>query len=224
MSVKRKRAVTGGKRAGAPSLHGPRNAFEIEVRSCARELALMRPMLLADFSAAALAAALPDPSPRFVDLCLASSNLQERMPADLRDRTRTLVWSFALQLAALDNGVSLVHGDFGKWNLLMRKGAGTWTVAAILDWEFAVSGPPPIDLGHFLRYECASRPLLEPHFSEGFLQAGGSLPEGWRRAARVVDSIALCESLTHDTLPAAVVAELLELVRSTVEDRDPQFS
>jgi hypothetical protein len=32
---------------------------------------------------------------------------------------------------------------------------------------------------------------------------------------------ALCESLTHDVLPDAVVPELLELVRATIEDRDP---
>lgn len=166
----------------------------------------------------------PNPSPRFVDLCLASANLQQRMPPDLRDRMHTLVWSFAPQLASMDNGVSLVHGDFGKRNLLMRNLAGTWTVAAVLDWEFAVSGSPLIDVGHFLRYECASRPLAEPHFSEGFLRAGGMLPEGWRRMARVVDSIALCESLTHDTLPDVIVTELLELIRSTIEDRDPQFS
>ena len=166
----------------------------------------------------------PDPSPRFVDLCLASSALQQRMPADLRDRTHEFLWSFAPQLAAVDNGVSLVHGDFGKRNLLMRNLNGTWTVAAVLDWEFAVSGSPLLDIGHFLRYECASRPLAEPHFSKGFLRAGGTLPEGWRRLSRVVDSIALCESLTHETLPDTIVTELLELIRSTIEDRDPRFS
>ena len=39
----------------------------------------------------------------------------------------------------------------------------------------------------------------------------------------MVDLIALCESLTHDAIPDEVVAELLELVRATVESRDPQF-
>ncbi|HTX23331.1 MAG TPA: phosphotransferase [Steroidobacteraceae bacterium] len=166
----------------------------------------------------------PHPSPRFVDLCLASSNLQQRMPADLRDQTRAAMWSHAPQWTALDNGVSLVHGDFGRRNLLMRRVAGVWTVAAVLDWEFAVSGSPLIDLGHFLRYECASRPVAEPHFSQGYLQAGGTLPEGWRRLARLVDLIALCESLTHEALADTAVAELRELVRSTVDDRDPQFT
>jgi len=38
---------------------------------------------------------------------------------------------------------------------------------------------------------------------------------------RLLDLMALCESLTHDDLPAPIVAELLELIRATVEDRDP---
>jgi len=33
----------------------------------------------------------------------------------------------------------------------------------------------------------------------------------------------LCKSLTHDELPHDVVAELVDLVRATVENRDPRF-
>jgi aminoglycoside phosphotransferase (APT) family kinase protein len=164
-----------------------------------------------------------NPVPRFVDLCLTSTNLQRRMPRDLRDRTHALVWSRAPLPTRLDNDACLVHGDFGKRNLMVRNIAGQWIVAAVLDWEFAVSGSPLNDLGHFLRYERASRPLAEPHFSDGYVQAGGRLPLDWRPLARLVDLTALCESLTHDQLPDAVVAELVELVRATVEDRDPQI-
>jgi aminoglycoside phosphotransferase (APT) family kinase protein len=96
-------------------------------------------------------------------------------------------------------------------------------VAAVLDWEFAVSASPLVDLGHFLRYERASRPLVEPHFTNGYAQAGGTLPQDWRHLARLADLTALCESLTHDDLTGPVVAELLELVRATVDNRDPQF-
>ncbi len=162
-----------------------------------------------------------NPTPRFVDLCLESPNLRVRMPADLRDRTHAMVWSAAAMLAELDRQACLVHGDFGKRNLLMRENIGRWSVAAVLDWEFAISSSPLTDLGHFLRYEGTTHPLAEPHFSEGYVNAGGTLPQEWRRIARLVDMTALCESLTHDQLPHTVVAELLELVRATVEDRDP---
>jgi aminoglycoside phosphotransferase (APT) family kinase protein len=158
-----------------------------------------------------------DAMPRFVDLCLASVDLQQRMPAELRERTHALMWTFASQLDLLDNQTCLVHGDFSRRNLLVEHLGGRWKVTAVLDWEFAVSGPPLIDVANFLRYERTSRPLAEPHFSAGYLQAGGKLPDDWRRLTRLVDLVALCEMLTRDLLPDAVVTELVEIVRATVE-------
>ena len=163
-----------------------------------------------------------DPTPRFVDLCLASSHLERRMPADLRDGTSGLVWRWAPELARLDEEARLVHGDFNGRNLLVRCLAGRWAVVAVLDWEFAVSGSPLGDLGNFLRYERAAHPLAEPHFSTGYLHAGGALQRDWRRLARALDVAAICESLTHAQLPDTAIAELVELLRAIVENRDPE--
>jgi fructokinase len=114
-----------------------------------------------------------------------------------------------------------VHSDFGSRNILVREVAGQWTVASVIDWEFAFSGSPLLDLGNFLRYELRQQPLVEPHFSRGFIAGGGILPAEWRRLARVIDLTALCELLTREELPADVESELLDLVRATIEDRDP---
>jgi aminoglycoside phosphotransferase (APT) family kinase protein len=162
-----------------------------------------------------------DPTPRFVDQCLKSATLQRRMPADLSDRASALMWAWAPQLASLDGQAHLVHGDFNRRNLLVRRVAGRWSVAAVLDWEFAVSGSPLGDLDNFLRYERASRPLAEPHFSTGYLNAGGTLARDWRRLGRLLGLTALCKSLTHDQLPVTVVVELVELVRATVDNGEP---
>ena len=164
-----------------------------------------------------------DSGPRFVNLCLSHANVQQRMTPRLRDRVSATVWSFAPQLAILGREARLVHGDFGNRNILVRRIAEKWAVTAVLDWEFAIAGSPLTDVGHFLRYETSSQPRVEPHFSRGFTDAGGELPHGWRRLARIVDLIALCESLTHDALSSAVAAELIELVAATVEDRDPHL-
>lgn len=164
-----------------------------------------------------------DANPRFVDLCLTATTLQARVPADLRETTHNLVWLAARELAQLDQESRLVHGDFNKRNLLVHCIEGKWSVAAVVDWEFAISGTPLCDVANFLRYECAARPIAEPHFSDGFLQAGGTLPHDWRRLARILDLTAVCESLTHDELPGDVAAELLETVRATVENRDLQL-
>jgi fructokinase len=164
-----------------------------------------------------------DPMPRFLDLCLGSANLAHRMPAELRERIRALVWAHALALAELDKEPRLVHGDFNRRNLAVRERSGRWSVVAVLDWEFAVSSTPLADIGSLLRYERTARPQLEPHFSQGYLRAGGELLADWPRLARCVHLLAICESLTHDDLPAATTAELVELARATVENRDPEL-
>jgi len=153
--------------------------------------------------------------PRFVDRSLASGNLQARVPADLCHRVHDLMWSAVAELTPLENQAQLVHGDFNKRNVLVREAGGRWSVAAVLDWEFAISSTPLTDFGNFLRSERASRPLAEPHFSNAYLQAGGSLPPDWRRLALLVDLVALCESLTRDWLPGDVEAELVALVQAT---------
>jgi len=160
-----------------------------------------------------------DPMPRFVDLCLKSANLRRRMPAEVRAGLHVLAWAQAPAWAELEREPRLVHGDFNGGNLMVREASGRWQVAAVLDWEFAVSSTPLADLGNFLRYEHASRPLLEPHFSEGYRRAGGELAGHWRQLARFADLLAVCESLTHDGLPDAATAELLELARATLEGR-----
>jgi aminoglycoside phosphotransferase (APT) family kinase protein len=159
-----------------------------------------------------------DPLPRFVDLCLHSENLRGRMPPPLRDRTHALVWSWAPRLVPLNGESCLVHGDFNRRNLLVRCVAGKWQVAAVLDWELAVSGSPLADLGSFLCYERAARPLAEPHFSTGYTRAGGKLPHEWRRLARLLDLAGICESLSRDQIPEAFIPELVEIVRATIEE------
>jgi len=163
-----------------------------------------------------------DPFPRFVASCVASPNARQRMPANLCDGVQRLMWAWAGPLGELSREAVLVHGDFGKRNLLVRQTAGRWRIAAVLDWEFAVSGCALADLGHFLRCERASRPLAEPHFSSAYQRGGGTLPENWRELSRLLDLTALCESLTHDGLQDPIVQELVELISATVEHREPE--
>jgi fructokinase len=162
--------------------------------------------------------------PRFLDVCLGSARLCQRMPAEVRDGLHALAWAQAPAWAEMEREPRLVHGDFNGGNLIVRPASGRWRVAAVLDWEFAVSSTPTTDLGNFLRYELAARPLLEPHFSEGYRRAGGELAGDWRQWARRIDLLAICESLTHDGLPDAAAAELVELARATLESRDPHFA
>ncbi|MFN7920254.1 MAG: phosphotransferase [Bryobacteraceae bacterium] len=145
---------------------------------------------------------------------------QDALPPEAGDGFRGLVEAMAPQLAGVRRERFLVHGDFGKRNVLVCGDGQGWAVSGVIDWEFAVAGSPLADIGHLLRYERVLRPALEPHFSNGYVSGGGSLPDGWRRLARVVDAVSLSRSLTRK-LPSAIASEIAELIRATVEDRDP---
>jgi len=158
----------------------------------------------------------PDPVPRLVDRFLSSTVLQERISKELHERLHTFFWSWAPRLASLETESSLVHGDFGSRNTLVRCAGGGWVVAGVIDWEFALSGSTLMDVGHFLRYEIEQKPVREPHFSRGYLEAGGTLPDDWRRLARVIDLSALVDLLTRDGLPADVMTEVIDLINAAV--------
>jgi fructokinase len=160
------------------------------------------------------------PIPTFVEKCLATAEFERRMELRDRSRLREFVWRWSPSLAPLDQESSLVHSDFGSPNLLLRPAGGRWTVAGVLDWEFAFSGPALFDVGHMMRYERRNAPRVEPHFSDAFRDHGGVLPANWRELARVLDLTALCEFLMRPQLPAEIVPEIVELTLATIEDRD----
>ena len=184
--------------------------------------------LVVDDHAAALAVGEkfiegPDQMARLMDMFLASANCERRAGRKLVQRLHDYAWSWSSRIPNLEEAPCLVHNDFGNRNILVHQENDKWVVAAVLDWEFAFSGSPLLDVGHFLRYERRSEPLREPHFSRGFLEHGGQLPENWREIAKVIDLSGLVECLTHDELPIDVEIELLELINATLDHRDPNF-
>jgi fructokinase len=162
-----------------------------------------------------------DPTSEMLDLFLADPLLVRRVGQNLIGRLRSFVHSWAARMPNMSDDARLVHSDFGKRNILVKEEQGHWIVKAVLDWEFAFSGSPLLDVGHLLRYEKRETPLLEPFFSRAFVQHGGKLPDNWRKIARVIDLTALVEFLTHRDLPEDIKSELFELIQATLEDRDP---
>jgi aminoglycoside phosphotransferase (APT) family kinase protein len=166
----------------------------------------------------------PDQIARMIDTFLASANCERRAGPKLVQRLHDYAWSWSSRIPDLEDLPCLVHNDFGKRNILVRQENGKWVVAAILDWEYAFSGSPLLDVGHFLRYERRSGPVVEPHFSRGFVAHGGHLPDDWREIVKVIDLSGLVECLTHDELPFDVEMEILELINATLDHRDPDLT
>jgi aminoglycoside phosphotransferase (APT) family kinase protein len=153
--------------------------------------------------------------PELVDQFLASPTLQKRISHQLIADLRAFFREWSGDLEQFIDDRNLVHCDFGDRNLLVNNRNGRWEIAAVLDWELAISGSPLLDVGHFLRYDYAM-PLREPHFSRAFVENGGRLPHDWKKIVRVFDLAGLVECLTHKRLPAEVEAEIVQLIEATL--------
>ncbi len=145
-----------------------------------------------------------------------SPTFQRRVAAPLLDRLLDLARNTD---EPQDQTATLVHGDFNAANIRVHEARGRWSVAAILDWEFAFAASPLCDVGNFLRYERATSPRYEPAFSNGCRDGGLALNDDWRQAARMADLPALCEMLTRDSVPHDVAMELLDLASRTADSR-----
>lgn len=151
----------------------------------------------------------------FLHACASSELFLRRMGTANSRALRALAEAWSPRLAwALDAPPVLVHGDFSRSNILLDQ-ARLGRVAAFIDWERACAGSQLYDVAHFLRYEDERNPLLEPHFSNGFIASGGALSADWRRCARVVDAAALAGALTKPGLPAPATLEIGALLSNT---------
>jgi aminoglycoside phosphotransferase (APT) family kinase protein len=159
-----------------------------------------------------------DPIPEILEILLKPDLTQHRLGADLTQRLREFVLAWAPSLPDITDVSRLVHSDFGNRNILVNNVSGRWKVVAVLDWEFAFSGSPLLDVGNFLRYDSVTAPLREPYFSRSFVEHGGELPHNWRNIVRVIDLTALVEVLSHDYLPEDVTAEIIQLIQSTLNE------
>lgn len=118
---------------------------------------------------------------------------RERLGVALTQR----LWRFIAEhedlLAAVEHHSMLVHGDFGSPNVMVRTTEDEAEVAALIDWEYAHSGTPLVDLGSMLHRPGRDlAPWFEEELIRGYHEAGGVLPENWRRLSRIVDLVKLC--------------------------------
>jgi aminoglycoside phosphotransferase (APT) family kinase protein len=112
----------------------------------------------------------------------------------------------------------LVHGDFQGDNILVRKDAGQWRIAGVLDWEWAHTGSALRDIGSLLRYEGGSRAAFERGLDAGFSALGASLPPEWDRAARTWDLAALCEKLAYPRHRGEVTMRSIRRIERCLQD------
>jgi aminoglycoside phosphotransferase (APT) family kinase protein len=154
--------------------------------------------------------------PEVVQRALYEGLAGKRLGAELRDRLWAVVERTSPELRELDGHYSLTHGDYKRSNLLLRRSATTWEVAAVLDWEFAFAGPPLIDVGLFLRAGAALPEGFREAFASGYRDAGGQLPQDWLRLSRLLDLVSQMTFLDDPRDRPRVIAETVQVLTETV--------
>lgn len=139
-----------------------------------------------------------------------------RLGATLRDSLWRVVERTSPLLAEIDGKYTLVHADYKRSNILLRRTGPTWSVSALLDWEFAFAGPPLVDIGLFLRAGEALPAGFRAAFAGAYRDSGGELPSDWLRLSRLVDLISQITFLNEPRDRPRVIAETTNVVVETV--------
>lgn len=117
--------------------------------------------------------------------------------------------------ARWDASCTLVHADYNTKNLLARQDAqGRWHVSAVLDWEFAMSGCPMLDVGNFLRFSHELPDEVACAFLKGY---GMRECERARALGALFDLTALLSFLEREVLSALTQATVLSALDRTLE-------
>lgn len=130
----------------------------------------------------------------FAQACLKKDNVQASLGLDLRTQLVNLINTNQTYLPDKDKA-NLTHADFDPANILVKRIDGQYRVSAILDWEFAFSGTYLLDIGMFLRYSHKLPKQYEQNFIAGIMYEGDTLPEDWKKSAKLMDIICLLSLL-----------------------------
>jgi len=139
-----------------------------------------------------------------------------RLGTVMRDEIWRSVSLHAPALREVDGEYCLVHGDFKRSNLVVKKCEKSWCVAAVLDWEFCFAGPPLVDVGNFLRAGAALPPGFREVFVASYRAAGGHLPSDWLKLSRLVDLLSQLEFLGRPEPRPRVFADNLAVIEETL--------
>ncbi len=135
-----------------------------------------------------------------------------------RDAVRALEKCFAAARRTQDratNTACLVHGDFNPSNVLVQDG----TVMAVLDWEFAHSGEPFMDIANLVRN---TPPESHQAIRTGLESTGMQLPDDWLARCEFQHLGSYLEFLTTqraDSFKRECAAWILSFIKRNAPER-----
>lgn len=152
----------------------------------------------------------------FLHTCLVEGRGGARLGAELTEALLAFVAQHAALLDRWHGPACLVHGDFGGSNILVRPTPDGFAVAAVLDWEFALSGSPFFDLGNLLRPPLEDVAGFEQGVYDGYIAAGGRLPAQWRQMARLIDLLSWADFMNRPVTNPILVRHAQMIIERTL--------
>lgn len=115
--------------------------------------------------------------------------------------------------------VCLSHGDLGHRNVLVYQAGDRWRINGVIDWETTTTASPLVDIGSLFRYSRRYDAAFCEAFAAGYRDAGGELPPGWLRTARLLDATWLVDMLNDENEHhPEVMADCRQLVFNLVAE------
>jgi aminoglycoside phosphotransferase (APT) family kinase protein len=108
--------------------------------------------------------------------------------------------------------VCLTHADFKPVNLLYKSTGEVF----VLDWEFAHAGVGILDFAVLLRHRHRF-PFDQNALRDGYINAGGCLPDEWIRSALITDFVNMVTLLEFPSERPALFHELKNSIQATIE-------
>ncbi|MBS2002362.1 MAG: phosphotransferase [Cyanobacteria bacterium SZAS LIN-5] len=153
----------------------------------------------------------------FARECLIEKRGNSHLSEDFTEKILGFVQHFGPLLDQWKSEPCLVHSDFGGSNILVHDVGKGWEVAAVLDWEFALSGTPLFDFGNLLRPPLGTMQNFAETVAESYTEHGGNLPNDWRRLIRLVDLSAWFDFLSRPNVTNEVVADAKSVIANTID-------
>ncbi|MEO8701759.1 MAG: aminoglycoside phosphotransferase family protein [Kofleriaceae bacterium] len=148
---------------------------------------------------------------------LADSRAHERMGGPLAEALTAAYTEAADRLTW--GHACLCHHDIGGRNILVQQADGDrWRIGGVIDWEAATTGSPLVDLGGLFRYSARYDDAFRAEFERGYLEASGTLPDGWYLTARLLDAVRVIDMLDVARELPGVFADCRMLLAKLVAD------
>ena len=148
----------------------------------------------------------------FLEQCFAGIG-GERLGRELAQQVVAYAEANEHRSAAWSHPPRLPHFDFGSSNILVRD---DFSLAGVVDWEFAAAASPAPDFGNLLRPPLGHSSAFIEALEDGYRGAGAFLPDDWRALTRLADMGAWAEFLSRPQISDALIEDARQILRQTI--------